>query len=277
VQFSRILYLLLSTVMFCTGIITVLYGSTALRNPRHHKSEGSGLQASQTWEQVLLEKYTNLHGPSRGLVSRMEQCYEYVHRALTSTQLTPVVQAFDVQMEGFKSRGPTDNRPPLRIACAMRDEIPDDSDPSGYARRLSRGWFEPAEIPPKITVIADDATPARTATLLAHEVSHANDALIHGMDFRICGELACSEIRAASAAECPPGFRSGEAQRRFCVESTAVRSTALVFPVRGEAARCVAAVFDRCYGSAISVNPMRPGARVAAAEQTAVAESVGPR
>lgn len=87
--------------------------------------------------------------------------------------------------------------------------------------------------------------------LLAHELTHAGDSLLHQMDLRVCGMLACSEVRAAAQGECwdPPLLET----RRGCTRRAARGSTDMAFPGAGREA--VNAVFDVCYASPPTVNP----------------------
>ena len=111
-----------------------------------------------------------------------------------------------------------------------------------------------------------DATPARLAAirwtshtsmltrahtrLLASAAIHPQHT-IHGADLRVCGELACSEVRASARAECSSGlFEWG---KRSCTRQRAVASTNLVFP--GQGAACVDTVFQACYGSVLGQRP----------------------
>eukprot|EP01138_Halocafeteria_seosinensis_P001130 gb/GECG01001156.1/.p1 GENE.gb/GECG01001156.1/~~gb/GECG01001156.1/.p1 ORF type:complete len:237 (+),score=28.39 gb/GECG01001156.1/:1-711(+) len=86
---------------------------------------------------------------------------------------------------------------------------------------------------------------------LLHEMSHASDHSILGMDLRICGVLACSEIRASTFAECRK--KAIKPMKRSCVSSRAHDSTQMVFPETG--AECVRAVWSSCFESSRGVNP----------------------
>ena len=101
--------------------------------------------------------------------------------------------------------------------------------------------------------------------LLSHESVHAYDHCVLKRDLTKCEELACSEIRAAQAAECS-GYESKFLKGVFCrnlapeseycanvkkqcVERIAIRSTKSVF-AEDQASECVRGVFNRCFGDA---------------------------
>lgn len=97
------------------------------------------------------------------------------------------------------------------------------------------------------------AAGGEVAALLAHEMTHAADGLLHGWDLARGAALACSEVRAASFAECPAvqGGASGGGgdwlgTRARCVRGAARRSAELAFP-GGTGAAAVDAVFSACY------------------------------
>jgi hypothetical protein len=117
-----------------------------------------------------------------------------------------------------------------------------------------RGCF--THPPSAVTIFANRvATGSDVAQLLAHELTHAADYLVHRMDLATCGELACSELRAASAAECADVRPAGA--RRRCVRDTAWISTDMVF--RGVGGQCVDAVMPWCADSDPGANPAAPG------------------
>ncbi len=94
----------------------------------------------------------------------------------------------------------------------------------------------------------------------------------HGLDLATCGGLACSEVRAAAAADCA-GVWPGWA-RRACVRRTATASTSLAFAPhtgapQGAGRACVDAVFGWCYEAGIDDNPGREGGPLARALQQA--------
>jgi len=65
------------------------------------------------------------------------------------------------------------------------------------------------------------------------------------MDLTTCKDLAYSEVRAAREAECHYTPQLCSWFKKQCVQSTATRSTATIFPTEGAA--CVAAVFEKAY------------------------------
>lgn len=77
-----------------------------------------------------------------------------------------------------------------------------------------------------------------------------------GLKLGRCVDLACSEVRAAFAAECRD--HSIGWLRRSCVKNRAALATRMVFRAHGQ--DCVAEVFRRCYDSPPTVNPLRPRA-----------------
>ena len=82
------------------------------------------------------------------------------------------------------------------------------------------------------------------------------------MDLASCGGLACSEIRAAGAAECRSPSGGLPWGRRHCARKKARASAEMVFP--GGGARCVDRVFDACYGSDLDGDPTAAGTPFAA-------------
>lgn len=130
--------------------------------------------------------------------------------------------------------------------------------PSAVPKATAAAPAGPAVRGGVITLLADSPGLARgapaAAEALSHELVHAADALAHGLDLGACGGLACSEVRAAWAAECAgvwPAWR-----RRACAAARAAQSARLAFPDAGE--RCVDAVLDTCAGG-------KPGEAVARA------------
>jgi hypothetical protein len=108
----------------------------------------------------------------------------------------------------------------------------------------SRGFFS---FPPaSLTLLHDRVAGARALEeLLVHELSHARDLLVHGLDLATCGGLACSEVRAAKRAECADRWEALGARRR-CARGLAETSTRMVFGA-ADGAACVSAVLDACY------------------------------
>jgi Peptidase M76 family len=104
--------------------------------------------------------------------------------------------------------------------------------------------------PPASPVEDSPAFKAALTELLAHEGSHAVDALTHGFDLAMVGHLACSEVRAAYFGECHES--SFDWTKRRCSRKLASDSTELAFPGLGSEA--VNAVFDWCYSTRLSEN-----------------------
>lgn len=105
-----------------------------------------------------------------------------------------------------------------------------------------------------------DAAKGALTELLAHEGTHAVDALRHGFDLAMVGPLACSEVRAAYFGECHDSTSLFEWTKRRCVRRMASDSTELAFPGLGSEA--VSAVFDWCYktdlkDNAVMSSPLR--------------------
>lgn len=161
-------------------------------------------------------------------------------------------------------------RPPVHVLC--RDSSASDASfapISGLGRSgalAGAGYFEWGRARGELHVIADRVR-ARGAlrTLLAHELVHALDAAVHGLDLTTCGALACSELRAAASADCAaaPAW-----WRRRCARNTAAASAAMVFPSTGAA--CVDALFDACVDLVPSESPLPVVAHALAAERAAL-------
>lgn len=107
------------------------------------------------------------------------------------------------------------------------------------------------------------ATLAALSVLLQHELVHAVDTLVHGMDLSLCGHLAISEVRAAASAECATKW-PGWAQRQ-CVQTLAAASTSMAFP-SPLGPECVQVVLRACHPSRmtgvvedIQQSPLAPG------------------
>jgi hypothetical protein len=146
---------------------------------------------------------------------------------------------------------PPPSRPRLLIACQRSTSTSRQVDNLGGGRAggregpllSGRGFFESP--PASITVLADRCAGGRKEVeeLLAHELVHATDHLVHTLDLQTCGGLACSELRAAGTAECAGTWPAW--LRRRCVRETATKSTSMVFgAAQGQA--CVEATFEAC-------------------------------
>lgn len=163
-------------------------------------------------------------------------------------------EVFNLRIHPFEDNVEIDRqdfgKPSLEIACvSFKDGIqtPNIIDAAKVTEfnldsgGAGRGFFE--DPPGRIILITDKLFTAKDVTdTLTHEFVHATDTLIHKLDLKTCGGLACSEIRAASLAECvdkKPNFLY-----KHCVRSTAGLSTSLVFSGIGKS--CVQAMFDTC-------------------------------
>lgn len=165
-------------------------------------------------------------------------------------------------------------RPALHILC--RDSSSSSAafapiDNLGKTGALSgAGYFELEGGRGSLHVIADRVrSRGALQTLLAHELVHALDACVFGLDLRVCGALACSEVRAAAAADCTAETGTPFWWRSRCTRNTATASASMVFPEQGAA--CVRAVFDSCQPLAPFDNPLPAVARLLDGERLAVA------
>ncbi len=88
---------------------------------------------------------------------------------------------------------------------------------------------------------------------LKHEMIHAVDYCKRGMDFADCNMLACSEIRAATHAECEnfPAFLDFNFGPKFsCVSSTAKRATTAGH-CKEEGEECVDRMMEKCFHDSV--------------------------
>jgi hypothetical protein len=107
----------------------------------------------------------------------------------------------------------------------------------------------PAPPPPAgaIHLLADRLpTPRALGDVLRHELVHAVDAGVHGLDLGSCAGLACSEVRAAGEGACAGGGAGGWARRR-CARAGARASVGMVYGAAGGG--CVEAMFEACAGA----------------------------
>ena len=126
---------------------------------------------------------------------------------------------------------------------------------------------------PQIVIVAEKLeSPTDLEKLLRHELVHAVDAGIHHLDLAVSGPLACSEVRAAAAAECASyqvddpsvwWHPLSDFLRRRCVKNNAVSSLQAVFP--DIAGLAVDAVFAPCYSTPPHKNPLEEHPAFAAA------------
>lgn len=140
----------------------------------------------------------------------------------------------------------------LHSSSAARAAVGDGPSPQPLGRGYYLGAPSPGE-PAAVHVLLDRVHGARdVAELLRHELVHAADAGVHGLDLGSCGALACSELRAAAAAECAHVWPAWA--RRGCVRATAAASTRMVFPAHGAA--CVDALFEQCTALQPAASPV---------------------
>ena len=146
--------------------------------------------------------------------------------------------------------------------------------------RTARGYFtadpldsEAKGEPPVIILLPErvHGGEKEIKELLAHELVHAYDHCVLKRDLTKCEELACSEIRAASQAECAgyeiklmkgifcrniaPNTEYCANVKRSCVERIAVRSTRSVFG--DQAQGCVQDAFHQCFKNVLSAPAIR--------------------
>jgi len=136
----------------------------------------------------------------------------------------------------------------LGVADPATAGAPAGPDPAHALAPASAGAFFTGD---SVTILHDRVrSRADVETLLAHELTHARDFLVVGLDLGACGGLACSEVRAARAAECVDRWDFLGARRR-CTREVASTSTRMAFGAT-DGPRCVAAVFDACYDGDVS-------------------------
>jgi hypothetical protein len=130
----------------------------------------------------------------------------------------------------------------------------------------------PLLLTPQIVIVAEHLEgPSDLEKLLRHELVHAVDAGIHQLDLAVSGPLACSEVRAAAAAECA-SYRVdplvwwhplSDFLKQRCVKNHAVSSLQAVFP--DIATQAVDAAFAPCYSTPPHRNPLAEHPSFAAA------------
>lgn len=167
-------------------------------------------------------------------------------------------------------------RPALHILCRDASTSSSDFAPIdnlGKSGVLSgAGYFELEDGGTRglLHVIADRVRSRGVLrTLLTHELVHALDASVFGLDLRVCGALACSEVRAAASADCAADSGMPFWWRSRCVRNTATASASMVFPAQG--AECVKLVYDSCQPLGPFENPLPAVNRLLESERVAVA------
>jgi hypothetical protein len=207
----------------------------------------------------------------------VQACQDAVRELLATSPRLRAAALFDLVLAGATPAQPPPPSPPapaapasrprLHVRCVASGEAGQQVDGLGRSGALSgRGYFEGGPPEDAIVVLADRvAAAAAVEELLAHELVHATDSLVHGLDLATCGGLACSEVRAAAAGECAAAASSSWLPwaRRRCIARLAASSTAMVFPHLG--ARCVAAAYDMCAHVPPGEDPAGPGSPLAAA------------
>ncbi len=204
------------------------------------------------------------------------QCYAGI-TALLSEGALPLSKWFTVvlgskapELTGQPNAAPANrNTPPiLHISCMKStDDTGVQMDGLGSSRQLrAKGYFQgstrsgdssisttqPSGPCGTITLLYDRLTATDMAPLLRHELVHAMDHAVHGLDMTTCAGLACSEVRASAAGECAPS--QGHWFPGRCISATSSTSTAMVFP--NEGAYCARAVFSKCSSLPPEVSPV---------------------
>lgn len=103
--------------------------------------------------------------------------------------------------------------------------------------------------------------------LVSHEVTHAIDALVHGLDLSLSGPLACSEVRAAKFGECANYTKENDwfGMQQRCIRNVAKNSAVMAFPDAGVTA--VNMVFDKCHKTSLFDPLLQQGNSLAEAIQ----------
>jgi hypothetical protein len=185
-----------------------------------------------------------------------QECIAVVEEVLLS--LPYIRQNFSVRLSperspGGAGAGGSVYLPPLLINCRDSREVPAYGveeipvDNLGSSSQVSAmGYFQGGEGAAgggSIHLLVDRLqSPQQAGSLLRHELVHAMDHAIHGLDMGTCAGLACSEVRASAAGECAgmwPEFR-----RSLCIRGAAATSTSMVFPQQGRL--CAGAMLPAC-------------------------------
>lgn len=148
-------------------------------------------------------------------------CQELLRSLLRSPRLAPLLWPLHKKM------------PQMSISCMRCNAV-------GY-----RSYFEMGQ-PAKIRLCCDKLSSAEEVEeVLTHELIHAYDYIVRGVDMKSGEEMACSEVRAAAFAECrnKPGY-FWEYFKKSCVRGVAIRATKLNDE---NAEELVSKVFAKCY------------------------------
>lgn len=179
---------------------------------------------------------------------------------------------------GPAAPAPPGTLPELHVCCRARSPADPATGVNGYFEGGPRAALPPrlfpldGEAPPppafagNVHLLADtlEGGAQQVAHVLRHELVHALDHAVNGMDLSTCAGVACSEVRAAGAGHCgevAPGNRDA------CVLRSANESTRRVFPAFG--ANCVRLVYSECRGLGMEASPLAAVQRVIAKERGA--------
>ena len=171
-------------------------------------------------------------------------------KSLEALRLLPASNLFSIQYkDATDPPGIGSSLPSLFIECRHSSSVTGSKvsvDGLGSSGKLmAKGYFQGFGGPRtggSIHLLYDRFSDEKELeTTLRHELMHAVDHSVHGLDMTTCAGLACSESRASAAGECSElwGWFRGS-----CIRSTAAASTAMVFPVEGS--HCVRAVYSQC-------------------------------
>jgi hypothetical protein len=170
---------------------------------------------------------------------------------------------------------PAGSLPELHVCCRERAADDPAAGVNGYFEGAPRAALPErmfplvGEAPPppafagNVHMLADTLeSAAQLGHLLRHELVHAADHAVHGLDLTTCAGVACSEVRAAAAGHCaewPPGSRDA------CALKSATDSTRRIFPAFG--ANCVRLVYKECRDVDAEASPLAAVQRVLAQER----------
>lgn len=202
-----------------------------------------------------------------------EDCISHVKSLLpslpSSRLLSVLVHGGPARAVPGRSAGPSapaaaGSLPALHVICRLRAPEDPATGVNGYFEGAPRAAL-PArmfpldgEAPPppafagNVHLLADTvADAAQLGHVLRHELVHALDHAVHGLDLATCAGVACSEVRAAAAGHCSD-FAPGN--RDACVLKSANDSTRRVFPHFGT--NCVRLVYKPCRELGMDASPL---------------------
>ncbi len=161
--------------------------------------------------------------------------------------------------------------PSLHILCHASSQaagVPVSSLGEG-AGLAAAGYFAGQPLPGRggaIHLLTDRLpSPAALASVLRHELVHAVDHAVHGLDMGSCAGLACSEVRAAWLQECQGVWPAWRRQR--CAGQHAGVSADMAFPGAGRL--CVQAMLGECSRGDVWHSPVQAVHRALQAEREA--------